>query len=57
MEAIELNKTLDVVTQLKNNDGLAIASILVNGYEKTIPTIMKTNYTRPPFRDVFKNTG
>lgn len=57
LEAIELNKSLEVVTKLKNNDGLAIASILVNGYEKSIPITMRQMYNRPSFKDVFKNTG
>lgn len=57
LEAIELNKSLEVVSKLKSNDGLAIASILVNGYEKSIPVTMRQIYARPPLKDVYKNTG
>lgn len=58
LEAIELNKSLDVVHKLKSNDALKITSNLVNGFEKSLPKSMRTKSCgRPIFQNLYKKKG
>lgn len=57
LEAIELNKSLDGVNKSKYNDDLIITSLLVSGFEKTIPKTMRQCYNRPFLKNVYKKTG
>ncbi|XP_025408942.1 protein ELYS [Sipha flava] len=56
IEAIELNKSLECINKSKCNDGLAITSLLVSGFDKSIPMTMKQNYNRPPVKSLYKKT-
>ncbi|XP_022175974.1 protein ELYS-like isoform X2 [Myzus persicae] len=53
-EAIKLNQTLKANLKSNNNDALTITSLLVDGFEKSIPNIMKNNYGRLPLQSVYK---
>ncbi|KAL5237944.1 hypothetical protein ACI65C_005354 [Semiaphis heraclei] len=53
-EAIKLNHTLKAKLKSNNNDALKITSLLVDGFEKHIPNIMKNNYGRLPVQSLYK---
>eukprot|EP00102_Acyrthosiphon_pisum_P024721 XP_016661931.1 PREDICTED: protein ELYS [Acyrthosiphon pisum] len=53
-EAIKLNQTLKASLKSNNNDALTITSLLVDGFEKNIPNIMKNDYGRLPLQSVYK---
>jgi len=53
-EAIKLNQTLKARLKSNNNYALTITSLLVDGFEKHIPNIMKNNYGRLPVQSVYK---
>jgi len=53
-EAIKLNRTLKASLKSNNNDALTITSLLVDGFEKSIPNIMKNDYRRLPLQSVYK---
>lgn len=57
LEAVELNNLLKGQNKIKSNDSLAITSLLVDRFEKSIPKIMRESYSRPSFKNVYKNTG
>lgn len=57
LEAIELKKSLERINEFKYNDELTIASILVDGFNKSIPNTMKQFYSYPPLKNMYKKTG
>ncbi|VVC44631.1 Hypothetical protein CINCED_3A002568 [Cinara cedri] len=56
LEASEQKKLFRGNNKSKCNDALAITNLLVNGFDKCTPDIMKKKYICPPVKNLYKKT-